>query len=283
MEFVSVESFSSSKIWREHLVVIKETLIELGASAVGTCWIRLSTVESIRRVGLSRGSTVLGQTIVILNASLQSLEDWALSIQSTVSTLSLKSLTVTLGDMLLDNILKTLVGLDHLHNQVSLVDFDVLKNVLAEDFVFAGNSAVKIRIFDMAHKNLGTNAVKVINHMLDRNGDSILVNEIFDQTLHFRAHFSLEFDWGVGEKVFTLLVQVMIGNTELSLIFLVQLRDVPIVIINSVKLSVGSGLLASSGFGDQEFSFFFSKSSQSDSLTLFIFEAKHELVSIIIV
>jgi len=282
LEFVSVKSFSSSKIWREHLVVIKETLIECGASAVGTCLIRLSH-QSIRRVGLSGGSTVLGQAIVFLNAFLQSLEDWALAIQTTSSTLSLNSLTVTLGNMLLDNILKTLVGLDHLDNQVSLVDFDVLKNVLAEDFVFAGNSAVKISIFDVAHKNLGTNAVKVINHMLDRNGDSILVNEIFDQTLDFRAHFSLELDWGVGEKVFTLLVQVMIGNTELSLIFLVQLRDVPIVVINSVKLSVGSGLLASSGFGDQEFSFFFSKSSQSNSLTLFFFEAKHELVSIIIV
>lgn len=187
--------------------------------------------------------------------------------------------------MLFDNILKTLVGLDHLNNQISLVDFDVLKDVLAEDFIFAANFAVKIGVFDVAHKNLGADAVIVINHMLDRKGDSILVNEIFDHSLDFRTRFSLEFDWGVGEKLLTLLVQIMICNTDLSLILLVQKRDVSVVIIDSIKLSVGGGLslLASSGRGDQVLGFIFRKSSQSNSLALFFFEAKHELVSIIIV
>lgn len=228
----------------------------------------------------------MGQAIVLLDASRQSLEKWALATDVALSSFLRMAMSVglSLGNVLFDDILETLVGLDHLDDQVSLVGFDVLEDVLAEYFVFAADSAVEMGVFDVALKHLGANAVLVVNHMLDRNGDSVLVDEIFDQTLHFRARSLLEFDWGVGEQVFTLLVQVVIGNTEFSLIFFVQKRDVSVVIIDSVELAVGSsGLLASSGFGDQEFSFFFGQSSQSDSLALFFFEAEHELVSIIIV
>lgn len=227
----------------------------------------------------------MGQAVVLLDASRQSLEKWALATDVALSSFLRMAMSVglSLGNVLFDHILETLVGLDHLDDQVSLVGFDVLEDVLAEDFVFAADSAVEMGVFDVALKHLGANAVLVVNHMLDRNGDSVLVDEIFDQTLHFRARSLLEFDWGVGEQVFTLLVQVVIGNTEFSLIFFVQKRDVSVVVIDSVELAVGSGLLASSGFGDQEFSFFFGQSSQSDSLALFFFEAEHELVSVIIV
>lgn len=94
---------------------------------------------------------------------------------------------MSLGDMLFDNILETLVGLDHLDDQVSLVDFDVLKDVMVELLRFAANSAVKMVVFDMALENLGANAVLVVNHMLDWKGDTILVDEIFDQTFDFGA------------------------------------------------------------------------------------------------
>jgi hypothetical protein len=196
----------------------------------------------------------------MLNASGQSFEEWALAVHIAISSRTARSLSVaiSLGNVLFDNILETLVGFDHLDDQVSLVDLDVLEDVLAEYFVFASDSAVKMGVLDVAHKNLGADAVLVINHMLDRNGDTILVDEIFDHALHFRARSFLEFDWGAGEKVFALLVQIVISNTEFSLIFFVQKRDVPIVIIDSIELPVGSGLHASSGISDQEFSFFFS-------------------------
>lgn len=195
----------------------------------------------------------------------------------------MNSSAISLGNMLFHNILKTLVALDHLHDQVSLVDFDVLEDVLVELFVFAANSAIEMTVFDVAREDLGADAVLVVDDVLNGEGNTVLVDEIFDHAFYFGASFPLELDRGVSEKVFTLLVQILIGNTEVGLIFLVQESNVSIIIIYSIELPIAGSLLAPPGFGYQIFSFFFSESSQSDPLTLLLFEAEHELVSVIIV
>ena len=129
----------------------------------------------------------------------QPLEEWALAVEEALSSVIHLGVGVSLGGVLLNDVLETLVGLHHLDDQVSLVDLDVLEDMLVEHFVFAGYLAVEVGVFDVDLQDLWANAVEVVYDVLDWDGDSVLEDELFDHSLDFRAGPLLESDWSFVE------------------------------------------------------------------------------------